>query len=144
MTDDLATSWHDFGTAIALVEPRTGFLVAAAAAIWLSAFLADGFGFRAGAGPEMLVAPGILFVFCSALAGERFRLLSAALWLGLRRHHLRAAPQHAPGGRQRLAHHPPTRHHRRRGARRRLSRAQRHRDRPGGRARCCRAPATPR
>ncbi len=82
MTDDLATSWHDFGTAIALVEPRTGFLVAAAAAVWLSAFLADGFGFRAGAGPEMLVAPGILFVFCSALAGERFRLLSAALWLG--------------------------------------------------------------
>ena len=82
MTDDLANSWHDFGTAIALVEPRTGYLVAAAAAIWLSAFLADGFGFRAGAGPEMLVAPGIMFVFCSALAAERLRLLSAALWLG--------------------------------------------------------------
>jgi transglutaminase-like putative cysteine protease len=82
MTDDLASGWHDFGTAIALVEPRTGFMVAAVFAVWLSAFLADGFGFRAGAGPEMLVAPGILFVFCSALAGERFRLLSAALWLG--------------------------------------------------------------
>src|SRR3954467_6070478 len=82
MTDDLASGWHDFGTAIALVEPRTGFMVAAVFAVWLSAFLADGLGFRAGAGPEMLVAPGILFVFCSALAGERFRLLSAALWLG--------------------------------------------------------------
>ena len=55
MTGDLATGWHDFGTAIALVEPRTGFMVAAVFAIWLSAFLADGFGFRAGAGPEMLV-----------------------------------------------------------------------------------------
>jgi transglutaminase-like putative cysteine protease len=81
MTDDLASGWHDFGSAIALVEPRTGFMVAAVVAVWLSAFLADGFGFRAGAGPEMLVAPGILFVFCSALAGERFRLLSAGLWL---------------------------------------------------------------
>src|SRR3954453_23934958 len=69
MTSDLATGWHDFGTAIALVEPRTGFMVAAVFAIWLSASLADGFGFRAGAGPEMLGAPGILFVFCSALAG---------------------------------------------------------------------------
>jgi transglutaminase-like putative cysteine protease len=82
LTDDLATGWHDFGSAIALVEPRTGFLVASVLAVWLSAFLADGFGFRAGAGPEMLVAPGIMFVFCSALAAERFRLLSAALWLG--------------------------------------------------------------
>ncbi len=82
LTDDLATGWHDFGTAIALVEPRTGFLVASVLAVWLSAFLADGFGFRAGAGPEMLVAPGIMFVFCSALAADRFRLLSAALWLG--------------------------------------------------------------
>ena len=81
MTDDLASAWHEFGTAIALVEPRTGFVVAAAAALWLSAFLSDGFAFRAGAGPEMLVAPGIIFVFCSALAGERFRLLSTALWL---------------------------------------------------------------
>ena len=68
--------------AIALVEPRTGFMVAAVFAIWLSAFLADGFGFRAGAAPETLVPPGLIFVFCSALAGERFRLLSAALWLG--------------------------------------------------------------
>ena len=82
MTDDLASAWHEFGTAIALVEPRTGFVVAAAAALWLSAFLSDGFAFRAGAGPEMLVAPGIIFVFCSALAAERFRLLSTALWLG--------------------------------------------------------------
>jgi len=82
MTDDLASAWHEFGTAIALVEPRTGFVVAAAAALWLSAFLSDGFAFRAGAGPEMLVAPGIIFVFCSALAADRFRLLSTALWLG--------------------------------------------------------------
>jgi transglutaminase-like putative cysteine protease len=81
MTADLADGWHEFGTAIALVEPRTGFVVAAAVALWLSAFLADGFGFRAGAGPEMLVAPGILFIFCSALAADRFRLLSTALWL---------------------------------------------------------------
>jgi transglutaminase-like putative cysteine protease len=82
MTGDLSSAWHEFGTAIALVEPRTGFVVAAAAALWLSAFLSDGFAFRAGAGPEMLVAPGIIFVFCSALAAERFRLLSTALWLG--------------------------------------------------------------
>ena len=44
MTDDLANGWHEFGTAIALVEPRTGFLVAAVFAVWLSAFLADGSG----------------------------------------------------------------------------------------------------
>ena len=81
LTGDLASAWHEFGTAIALVEPRTGFVVAAAWALWLSAFLSDGFAFRAGAGPEMLVAPGIIFVFCSALAGERLRLLSTALWL---------------------------------------------------------------
>jgi transglutaminase-like putative cysteine protease len=82
LTGDLSSAWHEFGTAIALVEPHTGFVVAAAAALWLAAFLSDGFAFRAGAGPEMLVAPGIVFVFCSALAAERFRLLSTALWLG--------------------------------------------------------------
>jgi transglutaminase-like putative cysteine protease len=81
MTGDLSSAWHEFGTAIALVEPHTGFIVAAAAALWLSAFLSDGFAFRAGAGPEMLVAPGIIFVFCSALAADRFRLLITALWL---------------------------------------------------------------
>jgi transglutaminase-like putative cysteine protease len=81
LTGDLSSAWHEFGTAIALVDPHTGFVVAAALALWLSAFLSDGFAFRAGAGPEMLVPPAIIFIFCSALAAERFRLLSTALWL---------------------------------------------------------------
>src|SRR2546423_6178738 len=37
-TDDLANGWHEFGSAIALVQPHTGFMLAAAIAIWVSAF----------------------------------------------------------------------------------------------------------
>jgi transglutaminase-like putative cysteine protease len=81
-TSDLAAAWHSFGSSVALVEPQTGFVLAAALALWIAAFLSDGFAFRAGAAPETLVPPGLIFVFCSALAADRFRLLSAALWLG--------------------------------------------------------------
>jgi transglutaminase-like putative cysteine protease len=82
VTNDLSLSWDHFGTAIALVPAEDGYIVAAVVALWVAAFLADSFGFRAGAGPEMLVAPGIIFVFCSALAADRLRLVVTALWLG--------------------------------------------------------------
>ena len=107
LVDDLSAAWSSFPTAVALVPADTGYLVSAVVAIWVAMFLADSFAFRAGAGPETLVAPGILFVFCSALAGDRLRLLSTALWLGAAVLGLRPAPEHARRERERLAHQPP-------------------------------------
>lgn len=80
-TADLRDSWQAFAKAIPLVHPATGYLVAASIAVWLAALLADAFAFRARAGVEALVPPGIVFVFGSALAADRLRLASTALEL---------------------------------------------------------------
>ena len=145
MTDDLATSWHDFGTAIALVEPRTGFLVAAVVAIWLSRVPGRRLRLPRRRRARDARRPGHpVRVLLRPRPASGLRLLSAALWLGCAAitYVLHRSMLQEDGSGWLTT--PPTRHHRRRRARRRQPRAQRHRDRPDRRARCCRAPATTR
>lgn len=78
---DLDAAWSVFPTTPAPAEPLVGFLVVAAAALWIAAFLADGFAFRAAVGLETVVPYGVLFAFCSAVSAERYRLLMVGLWL---------------------------------------------------------------
>jgi transglutaminase-like putative cysteine protease len=78
---DLRAGWSEFNSARAPVEDLPGFVVLAMAALWTSAWLSDGFAFRAGVGLESVVPDGIIFVFASALAADRLRLPMAALWL---------------------------------------------------------------
>jgi len=80
-TTELSDAWQRFDQVVAPVASRGGYLVAAFVAIWLSAHLADSFAFRARALVESLVPPGLVFVFCSALATHRLRLVSAGLFL---------------------------------------------------------------
>ncbi len=81
LTTDLQTSWGQFSTAISPVNADAGYLVAAIGALWVAAFLADSFAFRALAALEAILPTGILFVFASALGADRLRFFSTALWL---------------------------------------------------------------
>jgi transglutaminase-like putative cysteine protease len=82
MWADLEASWSTFSTAIAPVPATGGYLVAAVIGVWIAAFLADSFAFRALAAIEAILPSGILFVFASALGADRHRLFCTALWLG--------------------------------------------------------------
>lgn len=81
MWADLEVAWAAFANAIAPVPATTGYVVAAVIAVWVAAFLADGFAFRAIAALEAIVPSGILFVFGAALGTDRLRLFVTALWL---------------------------------------------------------------
>ena len=59
----------------------TGYVVAAVIGVWVAAFLADSFAFRALAAVEAIVPSGILFVFAAALGTDRLRLFCTAIWL---------------------------------------------------------------
>jgi hypothetical protein len=78
----LTDAWHRFDHVVAPVSSDGGELVAAFIAVWVASHLADAFAFRGGALVESLVPGGLLFIFCSALAADRHRLVSAALALG--------------------------------------------------------------
>jgi transglutaminase-like putative cysteine protease len=77
----LSDAWDTFTdvTAPAPVEP--GFVLAAAVAVWLVAFAADGAAFRAGAVIEAAVPGAALFVFGAALGSDRQRLGTTAVFL---------------------------------------------------------------
>ena len=81
MWADLEAAWTAFATAIAPVPATTGYVVAAVIAVWVAAFLADSFAFRALAAVEAIVPSGILFVFGAALGADRLRLFVTAVWL---------------------------------------------------------------
>lgn len=78
---DLSDAWTAFATAVPPIEPGRGYLVAAGAALWVAAWFADGFAFRARAGLEALLPTAVLFVFASALAADRLRIASTVAWL---------------------------------------------------------------
>jgi len=79
--DDLAAAWDSFATAKALVRPDAGYVLASVVALWLAAWLADGFAFRAGVRLESLAPMGIIFVFGAALAADRNRLVLTGMWV---------------------------------------------------------------
>ncbi len=79
--DDLSVAWDSFATAVPPIDPSRGYLVAAGAALWLAAWFADGFAFRARTGLEAIVPTAVLFVFASALARDRLRVVSAVVWI---------------------------------------------------------------
>ena len=82
MWADLELAWTQFATAKAPVPADTGYVVAAVIGVWVAAFLADSFAFRALASIEAILPSGILFVFAAALGADNYRWLSTALWLG--------------------------------------------------------------
>ena len=79
---DLRDAAKTFPTAVPPVDGTAGYLAAAAIAVWVAAFLADSFAFRAKATAEAVVPLGILFVFISAVAADRSRITHAMAWLG--------------------------------------------------------------
>jgi transglutaminase-like putative cysteine protease len=82
MWADIEFSWNQFATAKAPVVADTGYVVAGVIGVWLAAFLADSFAFRALASIEAILPSGILFVFGAALGADQYRWLCTALWLG--------------------------------------------------------------
>ncbi len=76
---ELDRSWSAFQQIVAPAPVQTGFLLAAAAAVGLAAFLADWAAFRLWSAREALVPSITLFVFGSLLADGRYRLACAVL-----------------------------------------------------------------
>ncbi|MGE0877645.1 MAG: DUF3488 and DUF4129 domain-containing transglutaminase family protein [Acidimicrobiia bacterium] len=73
--------WRDFQSLRAPVPATAGFMLPAAMALWISAFLADSFAFRVRASVEAVVPMATVFVFTSALAADQYRFPSAAAFL---------------------------------------------------------------
>lgn len=63
----LATAWERFAEVRAPVDPEPGFVLAAAAAAWLAALVADWAAFRVGTAFEALVPSLSMFTFAAAL-----------------------------------------------------------------------------
>ncbi len=66
--------------ASAPVAPSAGFLLVAAAALWVAAWSADRLAFGYAAPAEAIVPPGAVFVVVTLLTGSDFRWLSAGLF----------------------------------------------------------------
>ncbi len=79
---ELRAALTSFPTEVPPVPATGGYLLAAAAALWLAVFLADSFAFRARATPETALPTGVLFLFASAVASDRLRTPMAAAWIG--------------------------------------------------------------
>lgn len=78
----LDEAWRLFDEVKAPAPVLPGFLLAAGAALWAGAWLADMAAFRLWTSFEALVPSGTIFVFASLFAAERSRALAAAAWLG--------------------------------------------------------------
>jgi transglutaminase-like putative cysteine protease len=76
-TTSLRDSWSAFQELTAPVPVQTGFLIAAAIAVFFAVFLADWAAFRLWSPVESLVPALTLFVFCTLLGSEHQRMLSA-------------------------------------------------------------------
>lgn len=79
---ELADSFSQFRTTVAPVPSDGGFAVGGAIGIGVAAYLADAFAFRAYGRLEALVPTGLMFVTAAAVGTDRYRLPTAALWLG--------------------------------------------------------------
>ena len=76
--DDLRSAWNLFGNVRAPAPVEVGFVVAAAAAMWVVAFLADWAAFRLWSTVEALLPAGIVFVFAALLGRGQSRFTSTA------------------------------------------------------------------
>ena len=79
--DRLEEAWRLFDEVKAPAPVLPGFVLAAGAALWIGAWLADVAAFRLWASFEALIPSGTVFVFASLFAAERGRTGAAALWL---------------------------------------------------------------
>ena len=109
MWADLELAWTQFATAKAPVPADTGYVVAAVIGVWVAAFLADSFAFRALASIEAILPSGILFVFAAALGADQLPLAEHRPVARRGPAGLRPAPHDGPG-RRRLAGRHPARH----------------------------------
>lgn len=81
LSTDLRLVVQQFPTAVAPVSSIGNFANATAALLVLCVVLADLFAFRAMGRAEALVPTGVLVVFVSALAADRYRVVTTAVWL---------------------------------------------------------------
>lgn len=79
---DISGAWKTFPTAIAPQPAIGGFLISAVLAVWIAAFLADAFAFRARATVETLLPSVLLFIFASAVGSSRGRVVDSIVWGG--------------------------------------------------------------
>jgi transglutaminase-like putative cysteine protease len=75
-------SWSAFNELTAPVPAQSGFLVAAAVAVFFAVFLADWAAFRLWSPVESIIPALTLFVFCTLLGSEQQRMTSAFLFCG--------------------------------------------------------------
>jgi transglutaminase-like putative cysteine protease len=89
---ELSAAWTTFTSIVAPAPVEAGFVLAAAAGVWVLAFTADTAAFRTGAVIEAAVPAATLFVFGAALGAPRHReaytaaflVAVAAYWLAQR------------------------------------------------------------
>jgi transglutaminase-like putative cysteine protease len=79
-TTSLRDAWSAFQDLTAPVPALTGFLVAAAVAVFFAVFLADWAAFRLWSPVESIVPALTLFLFCTLLGAEQQRMTSAFLF----------------------------------------------------------------
>jgi hypothetical protein len=77
---DLSAGWEVFADVRAPVPVEDGFLVAAGAAVWVIAYLADWAAFRVAATFEALLPSATLFLFAAALGAPGGRVAGAAVY----------------------------------------------------------------
>jgi transglutaminase-like putative cysteine protease len=79
---DLGDAWALFKDVAAPAPAATGFVLAASAAAWGAAFLADWAAFRLWTPVEAVVPSATLFGFTCMLGTDRHRSITTAAWLG--------------------------------------------------------------
>lgn len=78
---DLRDAWSVFGDVRAPTEPLPGFVLTAALACWIVAFLADWAAFRIRSAAEALAPSALLFGFSAMLARGPYRELAVTVYL---------------------------------------------------------------
>ena len=78
--DQVRLAWKQFPSAIAPVPSSGGFLVVTLITVWVMAFVADSFAFRARALIESMFPATAAFVVTSAVSSGRMRFAAAVLW----------------------------------------------------------------
>ena len=79
--DDLRAAWDIFSVERAPVEPHVGFLLAAGAAMWVCAFLADWAAFRLVSPIEAAAPTAVVFVFSSVFAADQHQVASTGVFV---------------------------------------------------------------
>lgn len=78
---DLSGAWRRFGVVVAPTKLTRGFALGSVVGVWLCAFVADLFAFRARTRVEAIVPSFTVFLFGALLGGERNRLPAATMYL---------------------------------------------------------------